>query len=224
MAAAERGEASFVTGNATASPADIRVAPMTPTDSLPERDVAVLAELASEGEAHVAFQGLRRRLEVHQEILARTLRRLEGGGLIARDEKGYRLTEQGFAALRGRALPLARQEVLPVIQAILPPHLDASDVSERMRHRWFRGLRWYGSAEAPGETTLTWLTESEGARVRLRIAGGQLALEVEVPKSAPKSAFVAARGILAALAELYGLPDSGGAAAVGLTAWAGVAA
>ena len=39
---------------------------------LDEREEAVLEELARDDDAQVAFQGLRRRLELHQQILIRT--------------------------------------------------------------------------------------------------------------------------------------------------------
>lgn len=186
------------------------------TSQLEDRERAVLAELAREGEARVAFQGLRRRLELHQEALARTLRRLERDGLVAHDDKGYKLTEQGFAALRGLALHHGRREVLPVLQAVLPPQVTAESVAEHLAHRWFRGLRWYGQSEAPGETTLTWLAEPGNGLVRVRVTGGTLSLEVEMAPASPGRSFAAARSVLSALAELYGLaPDAPDVASAG---------
>lgn len=183
--------------------------PAAETEALEPRALAVLSELAREGEAHVAFQGLRRRLELHQEQLARTLRRLEREGLVAREDHGYKLTEQGFAALRGKAVHRPRRETLTVLQAVLPPHLAPDAVAAQLSRRWFRGLRWYGHAEAPGEATLTWLAERGNAAVRVHLQGGTVALEVEVPPGGPAGAFAAARGLLAALAELYGLETDG---------------
>lgn len=180
-----------------------------PVEQVPleDREVLVLSELARGGEGHVAFQGLRRRLELHQQALTRTLRRLEDNGLVARDGQGYKLTEQGFAALRGRPIEGKARDVLPVVQALLPPHLGAEGVAAHLARRWFRGLRWYGASEAPGETTLTWLTEPGNAMVRVRVAGGAVTLEVESPPGS--RGFAAARGVLGALAELYGLSDDG---------------
>jgi DNA-binding MarR family transcriptional regulator len=179
--------------------------------ALEDREVAVLRELGVDSETRVAFQGLRRRLELHQEALSRTLRRLERDGLVDRGQGGYRLTEQGFAALRGAPQGPAR-ETLTVVQAVLPPNVGPGGVLQHLGRRWFRGLRWYGQAEAPDETTLTWLAEPGNAKVRVRVAGGTLTLEVEVmPGDAPRS-LGAARGVLAALAELYGLGEEPGPA------------
>jgi uncharacterized protein YjhX (UPF0386 family) len=195
---------------AAASEADVGRPSVEPVPDLGDREVAVLSEIAREGEASVAFQGLRRRLYLHQEALSRTLRRLSREGFVARDEGGgYRLTEQGFVALRGRAPARARRDPLTVAQALLPPHVTTDMVVGQLARRWFRGLRWYGRAEGPGETTLAWLAEPSNATVRVRVGSGTVALEVETPGGIPREAFGAARGVLAAVAELYGMGSAG---------------
>lgn len=143
---------------------------------------------------------------------------------MAREEGGYRLAEQGFAALQGRRLAPAARSTLPLVHALLPAHVGAEQVAARLARRWFRGLRWYGIAEAPGETTLTWLAEPGGEAVRVRIAGGAVVLEVEMPPGREAKRFPAAKVVLAALAELYGLAPEEGGAAGALPAWLGVAA
>lgn len=179
--------------------------PAAAAPTLEERERSVLAELARELDAHVSFQGLRRQLGVHQQALARTLRRLQAQGLVANDGRGYQLTDRGSAALRG-ALPLApARAAVPVVQALLPPHVGAGDVTAQLARRWFGGLRWYGHSEGPGETSLRWVAGK--GMVTVRVSGGTVTLEVEDADDA--SRFAAARPVLAALAELYGLGASG---------------
>lgn len=176
---------------------------------LDERELGVLVELAREKEGRTAFQGLRRRLGLHQQALTRTLRRLERQGVILHDEKGYALTGQGQVALRGRGALATRGDLLPVLQALLPPTVTAEDVAARLAKRWFRDLRWYGRADSPTGTTLTWLSLDAGRMVRVRFAGGMAVLEVEVPPGERLGSFPAAQAVLRALADLYA---SGGAA------------
>ena len=176
--------------------------------AIEDRERSVLAELAREVDAWVTFQGLRRQLGVHQQALARTLRRLEADGLVAHDGKGYQLTDRGATALQGHAFPRPAAAPLPVLEALLPPHVGAGDVAAQLSRRWFGGLRWYAQSEGPGETVLHWMTESGKGRVTVRVHGGALTLEVQADPSDATGGFSAARPVLAALAELYG---SGGA-------------
>ena len=46
--------------------------------------------LSTETDATYTFQGLKRRLGLHQEKLTRILRRLEDNNLVAKTEEGYR--------------------------------------------------------------------------------------------------------------------------------------
>lgn len=197
------------------APGPVTVPESPRADALPspapepeDREIAILRELAREAEARVAFQGLRRKLDLHQQALARSLRRLERQGLVARDERGYALTEDGFAALAGRAAPRPRRDVLSLVTAVLPPHLHPDVVAGALSRRWFRGLRWYGQSEAPGETTLAWISEPGHSTVRVRMTGGTASLEVE-RASGDDRAYESAGAVLAALGDLYALSRPG---------------
>lgn len=171
---------------------------------LEDRERTVLAELAREVDAWVTFQGLRRQLGVHQQALARTLRRLSNEGLVAHDGKGYQLTDAGAKALSGLALPRPSDAAHPILEALLPPHVGSGDVAAQLSRRWFGGLRWYAQSEGPGETVLRWMTENGKGRVVVRIHGASLRLEVEADPLDPTAGFSAARPVLQALAEIYG--------------------
>lgn len=172
-----------------------------PLPPLEERERSVLAELSREMDAWVTFQGLRRQLGVHQQALARTLRRLETQGMLAHDGRGYQLTDRGSAALRSARPAQGRREGLPVLQALLPPHVQPSDVARHLARRWFGDLRWYGESEGPGESSLHWMAGR--ARVTVRIASGSVHLEVEEDPEEPARSFAAVRPLLAALSEVY---------------------
>ena len=190
---------------ADAQPAENPVPPASAlASSLEERERTILAELAREVDAWVTFQGLRRQLGVHQQALARALRRLEQQGLIAHAGKGYQLTDAGFSALRGGRSSIEARPVLPLVHALLPPHVQPAAVAEQLSRRWFGGLRWYGQSEGPGETSLHWMADR--TRVTVRVSTSGVTLEVEDTGDA--RAFAAARPVLAALSELYGLGAS----------------
>lgn len=173
---------------------------------LEDRERSVLAQLARDLDAWVSFQGLRRQLGVHQQALVRTLRRLQSQGLVAHDGRGYQLTDQGAAALQGSSLRVFEAARLPLVTALLPPHVGAGDVAAQLSRRWFGGLRWYGQSEGPGETSLHWVADK--VRVTVRVSAGSVQLEVEHAETDQARAFAAARPVLAALAELYGMGGS----------------
>lgn len=180
--------------------------PATSSPALEDRERSVLHELAREVDAWVTFQGLRRQLGVHQQALARVLRRLEQQGLVAHHGKGYQLTDSGLAALRGASTREPTRPVLPVLTAILPPYVQPQDVAAQLSRRWFGGLRWYGQSEGPGETSLHWLADR--TKVTVRVSAGSVTLEVEDTPGSHDKAFAAARPVLAALSELYGASAS----------------
>lgn len=173
--------------------------------TLDDREMDVVQELAR-GEGRTAFQGLRRRLGIHQQALTRTLRRLERQGVVERAADGYALTGHGLAAVRQKPALARTGDILPILQALLPPSVTAEDVADRLARRWFRDLRWYGRSDGPSGITLSWLSVDRGALVRVRFASGLAVLEVEVPHGARLQAFPAAQAVLKAIAELYS-PD-----------------
>ncbi|MEA3199184.1 MAG: hypothetical protein QOE90_612 [Thermoplasmata archaeon] len=168
------------------------------------RDRIVLAELAREVDAWVTFQGLRRQLGVHQQALARTLRRLSAEGLVAHDGKGYQLTDAGAKALAGQPFARVEPKPQPILEALLPPHVSPGDVAAQLSRRWFGGLRWYAQSDGPGETALRWMTENGKGRVTLRVHAAALTLEVAPDPDDPTGGFSAVRPVLQAIAEIYG--------------------
>lgn len=196
--------------------AEARDAPATSMPSfappaLEPRERDVLAELAREAEASVSFQGLRRQLGLHQQALTRTLRRLEAAGLVAREEqRGYSLTDVGARALGGRSPTGVGGAAHPatLVHALLPPHVSPEQVAASLARRWFGGLRWHGQAEGPGETSLHWVVEPGRQRVTVRVADGSISLEADVPSGDAARVYAAARPVLAAIAEAYGVTDT----------------
>lgn len=179
-----------------------------------ERDARVLAALAEDADGHVAFSGLKRSLDLHQQILARTLKRLARDGLVAKEAAGYRLTDGGYAALCASGVelsPPAPRETLTVVQAVLPPTVTPKQVADALAGRWFRGLRWHGRVDGPGETALVWTNGPERTRLVVRVAGATVAVDVETASADDPGAFAAVRGVLQALAEAYAAPVPPGA-------------
>ncbi|OLB45137.1 hypothetical protein AUH73_06035 [archaeon 13_1_40CM_4_53_4] len=138
---------------------------ITPFESRPVDDQALVMEmLSAESDSTYTFQGLKRRLGLHQEKLTRILRRLEDDNLVAKTEEGYRTLKQ----------PRKREHHLvdgdPVIRGQLPPGINSRVLLERIKGRWFKNFRWVGYANGRDELSLYWITEDNKFQIRIQLS------------------------------------------------------
>ena len=131
---------------------------------LDDREIEVLKLLSSEQNAHFSFQGLRRRLGLHQETLTRTLKRLEDARAIERSPDGYTLKNPGsnFSLTVRTSAPNSK----PIVEAYLPAQVDVTVLFQRLRGRWFGNFRWLGYSHDGNSLSMSWI--SEDGRVELQ--------------------------------------------------------
>ncbi|MBI2184714.1 MAG: MarR family transcriptional regulator [Thaumarchaeota archaeon] len=169
---------------------------------LSSREIEILKALGTEGESTVSFQGLKRKLGMHQETLSRALARLHRDGFVERTPDGYRLNRK--AAPR---LPLSEggsERTLPVIRAYVPPFVDTKTLFTALRGSWFGSLRWLRYAETEGEAVLTWITEKGDVQVDLRVRDGSMTIQARVGESVDmRRALIAAHELYRHLASFY---------------------
>ena len=138
---------------------------------------------AFQDQSNLAFQGLKRKLGMHQETLSRALRRLESDHLVERTEDGYRLTQRGSEIINVSIQPEPTRT--QVLETYLPTDVSASEVVSRLKYSWFSTLRWLGYSEKNNEALLTWVTEDGNTQVRARFRGNHLSIEI-APDSSEK--------------------------------------
>ena len=124
----------------------------------------VLEMLSAESDSTYTFQGLKRRLGLHQEKLTRILRRLEDDNLVAKTEEGYRTLKQPHREDRHLV------EGAPIIRGQLPPGIDSRVLLEKIKGRWFKNFRWMGYANSADELSLYWITEDNRFQVRIQLS------------------------------------------------------
>lgn len=120
--------------------------------------------LSTEADATYTFQGLKRRLGLHQEKLTRILRRLEDSNLVARTVEGYRTLKQPRKGTRHLV------EGDPVIRGQLPRGIESHSLLEKIKGRWFKNFRWIGYANGIDELSLYWITEDNKFQVRIQLS------------------------------------------------------
>jgi len=150
--------------------------------SVDERDREILRAFSDDADATLAFQGIRRSLNLHPEKLSRGLRRLEGAGVVQRTKDGYRLTEAGVAAVP--PAQGAAGERLTVMDTMVGPTASAEGVVGQLKMKWFSNLRWVGFTQAEGAVALRWMTEDGSKRLTATLNDGRLLIDVEGDLSA----------------------------------------
>jgi len=133
-------------------------------DGLDYRQREVLSALSEEQKATYSFQGLRRKLGLHQEMLSRTLDRLEEQDLVERTEDGYRINYDRHVSQLGGAGSASTET--RAVTANLPHEVDPTFLLRSLKGRWFSEFRWLGYSVTPSSLTMSWI--SDDGRVQLR--------------------------------------------------------
>lgn len=157
---------------------------------LDDRELEVLKFLSNEQNAYYSFQGLRRKLGLHQETLARTLRRLEDAHAIERSADGYTLRSNSasysFNVRTNQPLPK------PIIDAYLPSEVDVTVLFQKLRGRWFSNFRWLGYSRDGEQLAMTWISEDGQIQLQARIMGGKITIAADSLASTQESGHIAA--------------------------------
>ncbi|MCI4369095.1 MAG: hypothetical protein L3K09_06000 [Thermoplasmata archaeon] len=146
-----------------------------PKDRVGRLDERVV-ELLTARPGRFAFNGLKRALDAHPESLARALKRLEQGGLVRREDGGYRLREAPAAPRE-----LERPEHLELVGSVrLPAGANREAVFGSVAGRWFGdSLRWAGLYEPKGGPWLVWSLAGSAGHILLQIDRGELKVWAE---------------------------------------------
>jgi DNA-binding MarR family transcriptional regulator len=145
--------------------------------AIQEPDQGIIRTLEADG-GTMAFQGLRRRMNIHQEKLSRALQRLEGEGYVQHTSKGYVLTQKG-SSLAQQWLCEAPKAYSTILQSFLPGDLSPANMAHHLEGRWFHNLRWQGIKEDGHQIILRWVTEVTGVEVVLHLSWGQVRVETD---------------------------------------------
>src|SRR5438552_9630403 len=175
---------------------------------LTPRDSNILHAMQDEGLTVFAFDGLKRLLGVHQEMLSRVLDRLEDEGLLEKVSEGYRLTERGNHQV---AHPLSStQPRIPIVQSLLPHDIDVQRIIAGLKGRWFGSLRWLGYSQTDEGLVLKWITEEDSIQIDAKFTENYLSIDAKVGEEKDVSqAVIASHQLMGHISQLYGGPKRG---------------
>ena len=141
-----------------------------------DNDSKILSLLNQEAGTYYSFKGLMRKLNLHQQSLARALGRLEQLGLVKRSEHGYKLNdiEQKKSGTAMCRKPSAYRHLL---QAYIPPGIEAKEIVRKLSGRWFSRIRWIGLIESETNYMLQWINEDNSFQINVRIIWDHIIIE-----------------------------------------------
>src|SRR5437867_4837684 len=172
---------------------------------LTSKDISILHALQDEGLTVFAFDGLKRLLGVHQEMLSRVLDRLEDEGLLEKVSEGYRLTEKGSHQV---ARPLgSTQPRIPIVQSLLPHDIEVQRIIAGLKGRWFGSLRWLGYSQTDDGLVLQWITEEDSTQIDAKFSENYLSIDAKVGEEKDVSKAVkASHQLMGHISQLDGGP------------------
>ena len=188
--------------------------------TIQEPDQGIIRTLEADG-GTMAFQGLRRSLNIHQEKLSRALHRLEEDGYVQHTAKGYVLTHKG-SFLAQRWLTEPPKAYSTILQSFLPGDLSPKTMALHLEGRWFHNLRWQGIRDDGNQIVLRWVTEATGVEVVLHLAWGQVRVETDaVDRERLIEALMGAQKVFGYLTEPWQEDWERLHAGINLLAWSG---
>ena len=146
---------------------------------LNERDVDVLEVIDEENLTYFTFEGLKRRLNIHQETLSRILSRLTEEEILKKNSSDYALTSKAKELLKSHS-PDTSITPLPFVQTFLPPHFSLNKLICSLKGKWFGALRWLGYSTLDENVTLKWITDDGGTVISAIFSQGMLRIEAKL--------------------------------------------
>ncbi|HZC20687.1 MAG TPA: winged helix-turn-helix domain-containing protein [Nitrososphaeraceae archaeon] len=161
--------------------------------SLHINDGKILSLLHQEtGMNYYSFTSLMRKLNLHQQSLARALNRLQDVGLIDKSNKGYALTKTGILMLSKSSIvkhmdkTRKGKEYVPLFQTFIDIKIRAKEIVHSLIGKWFKSLRWGGLIENETECVLQWISDDNSFQINLRVMSGYVTIETNATSDKEK--------------------------------------
>jgi DNA-binding MarR family transcriptional regulator len=168
-------------------------------DDFQTNDKKVLSLLNQDSDVNdnqYTFNGLVRKLGIHQQSLTRSLHRLETAGLVKKTDYGYKLTKnldsilvkKSRIDLENLSKNISHQynQFEQILQLYIPNDITVEDVINKLLGKWFGTLRWIGIVEGDGGYVLQWAS-SDKYHVNLKLVSRYAVVESDASDAKLKS-------------------------------------
>lgn len=163
-----------------------------------DNKVLILLKGNANGDSSYTFNGLVRELNMHQQSLSRSIKRLINLGLIEQIKHcGFRLTKLGRHLDMATISMNSNNKYRKYTQlAYLDMHFtkfDIDSITSKLTGKWFENLRWVGRINDSGVSVLKWKRYDNSFVINVIIMQGSLVIESDA--SLQKEIIEAARTI-----------------------------
>ena len=168
-------------------------------DDFQTNDKKVLSVLNQDSDVsdnQYTFNGLVRKLGIHQQSLTRSLHRLASAGLIKKTVHGYRLAKNLDSILVKKSridlenlsngISDQYEQFEQILQLYIPTEIKVEDVIRKLHGKWFGTLRWIGIIQGDGGYVLQWAS-SDKYRVNLKLVSRYAVVESDASGAKLKS-------------------------------------
>lgn len=152
---------------------------------LRQSDIDIL-KILSENEdentiATFSFNGLKIKLNLHQEILSRSLKRLKELGLIYKTKLGYKSTKNGKIIIsklkRISNEKRSNLKYTQIMQVSVPFRLPNQQIVQNLSGKWFSNLRWIGMIQNVTGYQLKWKDIEDFIEIVLYLSNNNIIIE-----------------------------------------------
>jgi hypothetical protein len=175
------------------SPADLSLDDFQTND---KKVLSLLNQDSDVGDNQYTFNGLVRKLGLHQQSLTRSLHRLENAGLVEKTDYGYKLTKNLDSVLvqksrldlenLSKKISHRYNSFEQILQLYIPTNVKVEDVINKLLGRWFGTLRWIGIVESDGGYVLQWISNDK-YNIRLKLVSRYAVIESDASGTELKS-------------------------------------
>ena len=168
-------------------------------DDFQTNDKKVLSILNQDSDVNdnqYTFNGLVRKLGIHQQSLTRSLHRLASAGLVKKTVRGYGLAKNLDSILvkksridlenLSKGISDQYEQFEQILQLYIPTEIKVEDVIRKLHGKWFGTLRWIGIVEGDGGYVLQWAS-SDKYRVNLKLVSRYAVVESDASGANLKS-------------------------------------
>lgn len=144
------------------------------------------------------FNGLLRKLDMHQQSLARSLQRLQKLGLIGKLDNGYKLIAKNIESSllctlhdqdnlhKTKTANKQGKQHFQLLQTRIPFAISDEEIVQGLVGKWFNNLRWIGLMENEGGYWLQWINSDNSFSVSLYLVSKYIMIETNAISDSDK--------------------------------------